>query len=84
MTTRCKECGKGLPKGNSPISRTARELGYCRYCYRMNVTGEYGQPRRIRLGDEDIPEVDPIRGAEVFDPAEPWNWYEYYFPENER
>jgi len=66
----CKECGKPLPRGNSLISRTARELGYCRYCYRMNVS--------------DAPEVDEVRGAEVFDPEEPWNWYEYFFPEEDR
>jgi len=26
------------------------------------------------------PEVDEIKGADVFDPDQPWDWYEYFFP----
>ncbi|MBI4834242.1 MAG: hypothetical protein HY811_05435 [Planctomycetes bacterium] len=32
---KCKEdkCENPLPNGNNPISWTARNMGYCRYCY---------------------------------------------------
>lgn len=81
---KCKECGKPLPRGNSLISQTARELGYCRYCYRMNVSAAPDRRKREFLPDETIPEFNGLRGADVFNPARPWDWYEYYFPENER
>ncbi len=86
MENRCKECGKALPKGNSLVSQTARRLGYCRYCYQMNL------PMRPAGGKyKPMPEYNGIElsgygdiGAEVFDPDSPWDWYESFMPESER
>jgi len=76
----CKECGKPLPRGNSLISQTARELGYCRYCYRMNVSDAPDRRKREYLPDENL--LVRTEGADVFDPARPWDWYEYFFPKS--
>jgi len=76
---RCKECDKPLPNGNSLISQTARKLGYCRYCYRMDVSDVPDRHKRASLPDETISASEGFRGAEVFDPTSPWDWYEYFF-----
>lgn len=78
----CKECGKALPKGKSIISWTARTLGYCRYCYKMNF------PRRPDKG-KHLPMPGDVKtygsyGAEVFNPDTPWEWYEAFMPERDR
>jgi hypothetical protein len=80
----CKECGRALPKGRSFISQAARELGYCRYCYRMNVSDASDRYKQENLSDETMPDFAGLTNAEVFNPDEPWNWYEYYFPERDR
>ncbi len=79
---RCKDCGKPVARGNSLVAQTARELGYCRYCYRMNVSVVPDYRKMGYLPDEIMPEFAGLTNAEVFDPDEPWNWYEYYFPKS--
>jgi len=80
----CKECGKALPKGNSIISYAARKLGYCRYCYQMNFPMRPARSRYpLPIPDSTVREVN-LKETEIFNPASPWEWYETFFPENER
>lgn len=66
-TRKCKEkgCQGKIPTGKSLISWYCRELGYCRYCYRMNF------PKRksinlpvLRLGSERLLSWDERRDME--------------------
>lgn len=82
LSSRGAKRSGALPKGNSIVSWTARTLGYCRYCYQMNFPR---RPDKVRY--KPLPEfngIEFIPGAEVFDPASPFDWYETYMPEKER
>jgi hypothetical protein len=83
---KCKECHKPLPNGNSLVSQTAREMGYCRYCYQMNNSMRPAGNTRKPLPGYDRTELSGYGnlGAEVFDPESPWDWYESFMPESER
>ena len=86
----CKECHKPLPKavnkpvlkGKSLISWVARTLGYCRYCYKMNHSMRPAHSKYMPM--PEFYEAESVPGAEVFDPAKPFDWYEAHMPESER
>jgi len=78
----CKGCRKPVAPGDNLTAQAARELGYCRYCYRMNVSNAPDRRKQENLPDETIPESEELQGADVFDPAQPWDWYEYFFPKS--
>jgi len=81
----CKECGADLPKGRSLKCRAARVMGYCLYCYETYWHMRPTHLRHERVPDSEVIEMpEPEGGAGVFDPEQPWDWYEYYFPEEDR
>ena len=80
----CKECGEALPKGDRVASYAARKLGYCQYHYQMNFPMRPARSRYpLPMPDSTVIEVN-LKGAGVFNPDSPWDWYETFFPENER
>ncbi len=78
----CRLCGKRLPVRNNQVNFACQRMQLCRSCYRPHGSTRSAHRKDLPGAPDEFVEFEG--GAEVFNPGSPWEWYEAFFPENER